>query len=112
MSGRLSKIEDWEQLAKEAKFRPGQVAALCGVSDRQLERYFKERFNTTPGQWLRRCRCRFAQALIAQGFASKAVAADLHFASSAHFCREFKKEFGSAPQDFSPVWSNGQKCRL
>ena len=40
MSGRLVRIEKWETLARQADFHPAQMAALCSISLRQLERFF------------------------------------------------------------------------
>ncbi|HLH57002.1 MAG TPA: hypothetical protein VKY92_25705, partial [Verrucomicrobiae bacterium] len=48
--------------------------------------------------------------LIAQGYSSKAAAAELNFATDAHFCREFKKVFGTTPQTFAPA--HGLTLRL
>jgi AraC-like DNA-binding protein len=67
-----------------------------------LQRLFKKNLNCTPSQWLRELRCKLAQELIAQGYSSKAAAAELKFASQAHFCRVFKDTFGSSPQSFAP----------
>ena len=93
---------DWERLAREAGFRLGAMAWLCSVSERQLERIFKKHLKCTPSRWLRELRCRLAKDLIARGYSSKAAAAELKFATDAHFCREFKKVFGASPQTFAP----------
>jgi AraC-like DNA-binding protein len=52
---------------------------------------------------LRELQCRLAKQLISQGYSSKAAAAELNFATDAHFCREFKKIFGTSPQSFAPA---------
>lgn len=93
---------EWEQLAKEAGFRPVRMAELCAVSERQLQRIFKSTFQCTPRRWLRTLQCRLAKELIALGYSTKAAAAELGFATEAHFCREFKKVFGASPQSFGP----------
>jgi transcriptional regulator GlxA family with amidase domain len=100
--GRLAKVQTWEQLAKEAKFRPARMAALCPISLRQLERYFLATFGQSPGPWAKELRCRLARRLLSHGFSSKAVAADVFFASESHFCHEFKNYFGQPPQSFGP----------
>lgn len=67
-----------------------------------MERIFKRHLNCTPSQWLRELQCRLARDLVSQGYSSKAAAAELKFATDAHFCREFKKVFGTSPQSFAP----------
>jgi AraC-like DNA-binding protein len=47
-----------------------------------------------------------AKQLIAQGYSNKAAAAELKFSSESHFCREFKKVFGTSPQTFAPAHRN------
>jgi AraC-like DNA-binding protein len=101
-AGLLVCVQEWERVAREADFRPARMAALCSISERQLERIFKRYLNCTPSQWLRELQCRLAKDLIGQGYSSKAAAAELKFATDAHFCREFKKVFGTSPQTFAP----------
>ncbi|MGO8674535.1 MAG: helix-turn-helix domain-containing protein [Limisphaerales bacterium] len=101
-AGLLVCVQEWERVAREADFKPTRMAALCSISERQLERVFKRYLNCTPSQWLRELQCRLARDLIAQGYTSKAAAAELKFATGAHFCREFKKVFGTSPQSFAP----------
>jgi AraC family transcriptional regulator len=102
LGGRLTRIQEWEQLANAAEYRPANMAALCGVSPRQLERYFLFKFQVTPRKWLREFQCRSAKLLIQRGYSNVAVVAELKFASESHFCREFKKFHGVSPQTFSP----------
>lgn len=103
---RLSRIADWEQLAEAARFQPAELAALCSVSLRQLQRFFFSRFGKTPREWLRELQCRKGRQFIAQGYSTKAAKTELNFASASHFCREFKKIYGVTPQSFAPaVWA-------
>jgi AraC-like DNA-binding protein len=119
MRTRLGKVADWERVAREAGFQPSKMAALCFVSDRQLQRFFQSEFQTTPSRWLRELQCRMAKNLIARGLSTKAVSAELKFGNESHFCREFKKMFAVPPQTFSPTYvpkvqdvAYGQECRL
>jgi len=103
MSGKVVRTQDWEQVAKQAEFKPAKMATLCSMSERHLQRIFKKHLQRTPSQWLRELQCRLAKQLISQGYSSKAAAAELNFATDAHFCREFKKIFGTPPQSFAPA---------
>jgi AraC-like DNA-binding protein len=82
------------------------MASLCFVSQRQLQRFFDQHFQTTPSRWCRQLQCRLARRLIAEGYSNKAAASELKFASNAHFCREFKKIFGATPQAFAPTFTS------
>ena len=104
MSERLSRIRDWEALARQAHFQPGLMADLCPVSLRQMQRFFVRRFERTPRQWTRELRCRLAHQLIAQGWSSKAVIEELGFAGGSHLSREFRKFYGAAPQTCAPLF--------
>ena len=103
VSGSLLTIEEWAQVAKEADFSPAKMATLCSISERQLQRLFRQHLHCTPSHWLRDLQCRLAKQLIAQGYSNKAAAAELKFSSESHFCREFKKVFGTSPQTFAPA---------
>src|SRR6476646_11299596 len=80
--------------AEKADFNLARMAALSGLSIRHLQRIFLRDLHCTPKQWLRELRCRRAKRLILRGYSSKAAAAELKYATAAHFCREFKKVFG------------------
>src|SRR5215510_7410235 len=96
-------MKEWEQVAREADFNPAKMATLCSISERQLQRLFRQHLRCTPSRWLRDLQCRLAKQLIAQGYSNKAAAAELKFSSESHFCREFKKVFGTSPQTFAPA---------
>jgi AraC-like DNA-binding protein len=105
-------IQDWERLAREANFQPQVMAALCPISLRQLERFFKRDLKKTPSRWVRDLRCRLALKLISAGWSSKAVAAELHYWDESHFCHEFKRVYGVPPQNFAPVYGNNRRSSL
>jgi AraC-like DNA-binding protein len=99
-------ISDWRRLAKGAEFNPAKMASLCAISERHLQRLFKKQMGCSPARWLRRLQCHLAKELVLQGYSSKAAAAELKFATDAHFCREFKKVFGASPQQFALIRGN------
>src|SRR5689334_14739541 len=99
----LTQIHDWESLARATGFRPENMAALCGVSLRHLERIFAAELNQTPIRWARQLRCRLARDLISQGWSNKAVVRELGFSDEAHLCHEFQHFYGKPPRSFAPV---------
>jgi len=112
---RLARIQDWETLAKEAGYDVNTMAALCPISLRQLERFFKIHFGRNPRSWAMELQCRRARKLIEQGYSNKAVVAELHFADESHLCHVFKKAYGCPPQTFAPLYcrfvAQKQECR-
>jgi|GEM_PF-1282967 len=109
----LLTMRDWERLAREAEFKSSKMASLCLISERQLQRLFKKKIKRTPSEWLRQLQCRLARDLICKGYSNKAAAAELKFASTAHFCRVFKNCFGASPQIFAETQrASSAACKL
>jgi len=103
MSRRTLESTEWERLAKEAEFDARKMALLLSISERQLQRLFKQKFADTPSRWLHGLQCRLARQLISQGYSTKAAAAEMGFSSGSHMCHQFKRFFGSSPQNFAPM---------
>ena len=108
MGGSLTLVENWTDLAEQARYRCDLLAIAVGIGERQLERFFTERFHQSPKKWMQQQRMTLACNLLVHGYSTKAVAHDLFFSSAAHFCTEFKKQLGLAPQHFV----RATKCRL
>jgi AraC-like DNA-binding protein len=98
MSARKLRIDDWDQLAREAEFCPRRLAGICGMSLRTLQRLCEQHFEKTPSELIRELRCRRALELVSQGYSNKEVAVMLKFASPTHFCHEFKKVYSRSPK--------------
>jgi AraC-like DNA-binding protein len=97
MTSRLDRVRDWASLAKASRYSATAIARECGVSPRQLERFFHERMNKPPHQWLRDLRMGRAVELLREGASVKVAAQELCYKDAAHFCRDFKNYFGTTP---------------
>jgi len=100
MSSKLNRIQNWSDLARQAGFRAKQLAALCLVSLRQLERYCNESFGRTPQDWLNQARFREAKKLLLMGFSVKEVASRLEFKQASHFSSWFKRRTRRPPSEY------------
>lgn len=97
MNSRLDRIKDWADLAKAARYSASAIARQCGVSSRQLERFFQVRLQQSPHNWLRELRMKRAVQLICESASLKQVAQELCYRDAAHFTRDFKEYFGVTP---------------
>lgn len=93
--------QNWEQLAAQANYRPSQLASLCTVSLRTLQRHFSGRYGMTLGEWLRDVRINQAYTRLKAGETIKVVAYDLGFKQPSHFSRVFKQVHGVSPSEIA-----------
>jgi len=89
-----------EENARKANYNATELAKLSCVSLRQLQRYFKEDFGCSPSEWLAEKRVVDARALLMEAESVKEVAYQVGFKQPSHFCREFKRWFGTTPSEF------------
>jgi AraC-like DNA-binding protein len=94
----MSFEKTWETLAVRAHYRPGELAGLCGISLRTLQRHFSSHYGCTLGAWLKNLRMQQAYSRVARGESIKCVAYDLGFKQLSHFSRVFKEAHGIAPK--------------
>jgi AraC-like DNA-binding protein len=94
----LHRIQNWPQLAHDAKYSVKALAGTCGVSVRVLERFFLAALRSKPRQWLKRQRMLRAAELLAGGNNVNQTADCLGYHDRSHFSREFKKYYGLAPK--------------
>lgn len=79
-------------------FSPPEMAALCGISIRQLERDWQEAFQKTPTVWIRELRCRRVLEYLARGEKISSIAKKLHYASVSHLYHDFRKLYPESPR--------------
>jgi len=91
----------WEGLAEAAHYDANELAKLCGVSTRQLQRHFRRSFHCSPQSWLNERRLDLARDLLLSGESIKKVALDLGFKQPSHFCRQFKSRNKMTPSEFA-----------
>ena len=95
MNTKLSYIRNWPELARQANWSCAELAKLCGVSVRTLERHFYKLFDRAPKKWLIEDRQREAINLLRTGSSMKEISARLGYRQPSTFSREFAKRRGS-----------------
>jgi AraC-like DNA-binding protein len=74
-----------------------ELARICHVSVRTLQRHFQKHYDLTVSQWLHECRLEQARLQLATAESIKAVAYALGYKCPSHFTRDFKDHFGVPP---------------
>ena len=92
--------QGWMRLAEAARYDARELAKLCHLSVRQLERDFRRDLGYTPQSWLDEQRIKAAQMPLLSGQPVKMVAMKLGFKQVSHFCRRFKSQFNLTPSQF------------
>ena len=87
----------WETLAMGCGYRLPELARLCHVSMRTLQRHFRKHYNTTLSEWVRALRLDRARVMLVDSESVKRVAFDLGYKQPSHFTRDFKDRFGVPP---------------
>lgn len=104
-------LEHWEQLAGTARYDAKELARLCHLSVRQLERDFRRDLERSPQDWLNEQRIKAAQQLLLSRQPVKVVALDLGFKQASHFCRQFKSFNHLTPSQFASLHLSGLNWR-
>jgi AraC-like DNA-binding protein len=93
----LNHVQDWPSLARQAKWSVAELAKICKVSIRTLERHFEKNMGSLPKTWLREQRQKLAIELLREGASVKETASHLGYRHPQHFSREFKWHSGYCP---------------
>lgn len=100
----------WETLAENCQYRAPELARLCHVSLRTLQRHFRKHYQTTVSEWMRAVRLERARAMLSTAESIKRVSFDLGYKQPSHFTRDFKQHFGIAPSAFR--WQTSIEFRV
>lgn len=87
----------WEHLAGAAKFRLKDLAAMCNVSIRTLQRHFRKEYDLAVSAWLREVRLEQARQMLTRADCVKTVCFDLGYKQQSHFTRDFSRRYGMPP---------------
>lgn len=93
-------------LARKANWSVANLAKVCGVSVRTLDRHFLNDLGTTPREWLADQRQVLAKELLANGRSVKETAAQVAYRHAGNFSRKFKVQW-----EFSPSVASSFVCR-
>jgi AraC-like DNA-binding protein len=101
MNSKLKYIENWPELAREAKWSAAALAKLCNVSARTLHRHFVKRIGKNTKTWLAEQRQRQAIELLREGSSVKEASIFLGYKQQTNFARRYKYETGSCPSQIN-----------
>jgi len=103
MSVQFLRPDELRSVIRQHGFSVKALARYVGLDVRSLQRRFRQQLRTTPKAWIIRERMSIAPQLLAAGHSNKEVAASLSYTCESNFCRDFKRHFGSAPQNFTRI---------
>jgi AraC family transcriptional regulator len=105
-------LDRMEYLAGTARYDAKELAKLCHLSVRQLERDFRHHFGRTPQDWLNEQRIKGARQLLLSGVPVKWAAYEMGFKQPSHFCRQFKELHNMTPSEFMLAQAQtSEECR-
>ncbi len=93
--------EGWAALAETAHYDANELARLCQLSTRQLQRQFRHHLERSPQDWLNERRMLAARELLRSGLRIKEITFLLGFKQASHFCRQFKLLNDMSPSEFA-----------
>ncbi len=101
MNTKLKNLQNWPELALEAKWSAAAMAKICGVSMRTLQRHFLKEMSKNPKVWLLEQRHGKAIRMFKDGLSVKETAGSLDYKHPSHLTNRFKKQCGHCPTDKS-----------
>jgi|SRR5208282_4094650 len=99
MNSRLDRVTDWGTRAEEAHYRVADLAKMCGVTERQLRRFFRKKFGHAPHFRIAARRLEAARRLLAGENLIKEIAFEAGFSHQENFSRQFKQYYHVRPSE-------------
>jgi AraC family transcriptional regulator of adaptative response / methylphosphotriester-DNA alkyltransferase methyltransferase len=96
----LYDVRQWLEMARQSAYQADVLSEELGVSQRQLQRYTKKLFESSPQNWLNTQRLILAGNMLKECRSVKTVSSHLGFKQTSHFSREFKLYYGLSPTGF------------
>ena len=90
----------WFRLTPRAAYKVQNLARICGISVRQLERMFQEDFGRAPKAWMVEQRMIAARHLLMESGSVNMTAKALGYSDSSAFSRDFRNAYGLTPTEF------------
>jgi AraC-like DNA-binding protein len=90
MNTRLNQIQNWSELAEQARWSLSALAKRVGVSLRTLERYVLGRFGKCPRAWIAEVKEKRVIELFRDGCNVNETATKLGYAHTSSFCHKFR----------------------
>ncbi|WP_434362213.1 helix-turn-helix domain-containing protein [Parasalinivibrio latis] len=85
----------------EVKTTTEELASLVGISRRQLDRQFKNRFGMTTREYWHEMKMQYARwRLVNSNHSLISLAAEVGIQDTSYFCRVFRQRFGCSPETF------------
>ncbi len=99
MNTKINYIQDWLPLVRQANWSVNELANICNVSTRTLERHFVTTLGKTPKMWMCEQRQKYAIELLRNGTSVKETALRLGYRQPTNFTRKYKQHWGCCPKD-------------
>jgi transcriptional regulator GlxA family with amidase domain len=97
MNCKLNHVQNWPELARQAKWSAAVLAKQCRISKDSLRRHFLKYMGKSPGVWLAEQRQYLAIRLLLDGSSIKETATLLGYKYQTNFTRKYKEFWGTCP---------------
>ncbi len=111
MASHLDAVRDWGLIFSTNNYCVKKSAAACGLTARQLERYFSQKFGCTPREAVYEARMKAAVTLLLRGKLVKEIAFTLGYRNPTHFIPRFRSFYGKPPLAFLASLNRNSKSR-